>query len=114
VQPLEAAIDCFENEFTTEGQCQKTALNKAAVCHRDCCDVEQANVEICTGDCFVTRSTCHVTALGGYETCYLGPAACNDAVTCAICDARFDSATDQCNADAQRCSQICVMTHRKS
>ena len=107
MQNVDITIGCFQ----MEGQCQQAALNKAALCHQDCCDVEQANVEICTGDCFVTRASCHVMLTRELDTCVT---ACNDEVTCAICNARASNQADQCNADAQRCANICVMTHRKS
>ncbi|MEQ8273469.1 MAG: hypothetical protein RMA76_08980 [Deltaproteobacteria bacterium] len=107
MQDIEMAIQCFEDE----GVCQKAALGKAASCHRSCCDVEQANVETCVGDCFVTRSECAVVEVRRFDQCYM---ICNDPLSCAFCDADFDSAMNGCNADAQRCADVCVMTHRPS
>lgn len=106
-QDIEMTIQCFEDE----GQCQKAALFRASSCHDACCDVEQANVETCTADCFVARSSCAVVAVRELDGCYM---ACNDQVTCALCDARFRGAMNDCDATATSCADVCVRTHRKS
>lgn len=107
MQDIEMTIGCFEDE----GVCQKAALTKAASCHRSCCDVEQANVETCTGECFVTRSTCAVSEVRRYDACYM---ICNDPLSCAFCDADLTSGFRQCDANATNCADECVRTHRTS
>jgi hypothetical protein len=105
-QYTDAHIACFQ----VEGRCQDAALDKASSCHRACGDVEQANVETCGGECFLTRAACAEATLRRVDSCL---DLCTGA-DCAVCTVRGESDFDTCNNEAQTCANVCVMTYRSS
>jgi hypothetical protein len=101
---LEAQLACFD----ADGRCYDGALRTAAACHEGCGDPEQADVERCTGQCFLERARCAQAALRRADGCF---DTCSPA-TCDLCRARGELDFDACNDAAEGCAASCVRTHR--
>lgn len=102
--PLEPIVVCFQ----TEGQCYDSALTRSAACNEGCGDASQAQVELCTGQCFLARASCAERTVRGVDACL---DVCSGA-NCDLCTFNGQAEFDQCNGALEACAEQCKTNFR--
>ncbi|MCA9551338.1 MAG: hypothetical protein KC933_14975 [Myxococcales bacterium] len=102
--PVEPIVACFQ----TDGRCYDAALERSAQCNVACGDPTQAQVELCAGQCFLSRADCAERVVRGVDACL---SACSGS-SCDICSNNGIAAFDDCDADLVSCVDRCKATFR--
>lgn len=95
--------------FRTEASCFDTSLQKSAGCNRDCGDDNQANLELCTAQCFLGRGECSEVVIRAVDACLTQ---CETQSQCDTCTAEGRLAFDSCNLNLTNCGDACIRMYR--